>query len=188
MLLLSSTYQISRINYTAIELVLGIITISGYIIRKTQFLFVVGAVYFIFTSHFLILVFRDYGGVFAEWNVTPFLVTVSILLITFAASFHSNPSRHGVGAKYSQILSFTSLRGLDPQLFILNIPWKSRWNWHMAYIFTRLSARVTSMLLVYLAPFRSGTRKCKPWHSSTRACTLTPTKRICGWKIKTTSL
>ncbi len=79
--------QISRINDTAVVIIFGIIITTTYVIRKSQYLFLILASYAIIISHYLILVFHYYGGVFEDSTLTPFMETVVILTVSLFLSF-----------------------------------------------------------------------------------------------------
>jgi hypothetical protein len=81
-----SFQQISRINDTAIELVLGIIFASTYVILRRQFILLALCTYLIIISHYIILIHFDLGGVVGNDDLTTFIVTTIILSVTIVAS------------------------------------------------------------------------------------------------------
>ncbi|HMF34310.1 MAG TPA: hypothetical protein VKK79_22985 [Candidatus Lokiarchaeia archaeon] len=77
---LSTTFrQMSRINDSTIEIIFGLLLTTTFVIRKSQYIFVVFTSYFVVISHFLVLTWKFYPGGLSSQEITTFVVTLLIL-------------------------------------------------------------------------------------------------------------
>ncbi len=79
--------QISRINDTAVVIIFGIIITTTYVIRNTQYIFLIITSYSIYLSHYLVLIYHYFDGKFEDATLTPFIETFAILSISLFLSF-----------------------------------------------------------------------------------------------------